>query len=186
MHRLGFMKIDSICASIIHGGENRVDSCHVPLDHPHTHTHAWTYNLGIHDCSTGRCYMYMWSESLASRGSKEVISCLHKHLQRPTTATTLIAFTVQISTKVNVTCVIYVQQISVPFEHSIFRDCSVSVSGSFRASQKQYGLEHAEVQNRFCNRTCRNKDIFNNNRYVHNFNWWVSTAISSHFMGVRC
>ena len=130
--------------------------------------------------------MYMWSESLASRGSKEVISCLHKHLQRPTTATTLIAFTVQISTKVNVTCVIYVQQISVPFEHSIFRDCSVSVSGSFRASQKQYGLEHAEVQNRFCNRTCRNKDIFNNNRYVHNFNWWVSTAISSHFMGVRC
>jgi len=42
-----------------------------------------------------------------------------------------------------------VQQISVPFEHSLFRDCSVSISGSFRASRKQYGLEHAEVQNWF-------------------------------------
>ena len=31
VHRLGFMKIDSNCASITHGGENRVDSCHIPL-----------------------------------------------------------------------------------------------------------------------------------------------------------
>ena len=52
----------------------------------------WTCNLGIHNCSTGRGYMYMWPEPLASQGSNEVISCLYIHLQRPTTATTLIAF----------------------------------------------------------------------------------------------
>ena len=39
----------------------------------------WTYNLGIHDCSNEKGFMYMWPESLASRGSQEVASCLFKH-----------------------------------------------------------------------------------------------------------
>ena len=25
----------------------------------------WTYNLGVHDCSNGKGYMFMWPESVA-------------------------------------------------------------------------------------------------------------------------
>ena len=32
----------------------------------------WTYNLGIHRCGTGVGYMYMWDESVGSRGSQEI------------------------------------------------------------------------------------------------------------------
>ena len=39
----------------------------------------WTYNLGIHNCSTEKGYMYMWPESVASRGSQDIASCLLKH-----------------------------------------------------------------------------------------------------------
>ena len=52
----------------------------------------WTYNFGVHDCSNDMGSMYMWLESIASRGSKEVISCLNKHLQKPSSATELIVF----------------------------------------------------------------------------------------------
>ena len=36
----------------------------------------WVYNLGVHNCATGGGYMHMWDESIASRGSQEVISCI--------------------------------------------------------------------------------------------------------------
>ena len=52
----------------------------------------WTYNFGVHDCSTDKGYMYMWPESTASRGSKEITSCLNKHLQRSSSATELTVF----------------------------------------------------------------------------------------------
>ena len=39
----------------------------------------WTYNLGIHDCSNEKGFMCMWPESIASRGSQEIASCLLKH-----------------------------------------------------------------------------------------------------------
>ena len=52
----------------------------------------WTYNFGVHDCSNDKGFMYMWPESIALRGSKEVISCLNKHLQKPSSATELIVF----------------------------------------------------------------------------------------------
>ena len=35
----------------------------------------WTYNFGIHDCVTGKGYMYMWDETVAKRGSLIVASC---------------------------------------------------------------------------------------------------------------
>ena len=52
----------------------------------------WTYNFGAHDCSNDKGFMYMWPESIASRGSREIISCLNKHLQNPSSATELILF----------------------------------------------------------------------------------------------
>ena len=41
----------------------------------------WTYNLGIHDCSNAKAFMFMWPESTASRGSQEVCSCVMKYLR---------------------------------------------------------------------------------------------------------
>ncbi|KAL4153193.1 hypothetical protein QTP88_001026 [Uroleucon formosanum] len=36
----------------------------------------WTYNLGIHNLSTNDAYMYVWDESIASRGPQEIGSCI--------------------------------------------------------------------------------------------------------------
>lgn len=36
----------------------------------------WTYNLGIHNLSTNDAYMYVWEESIASRGPQEIGSCI--------------------------------------------------------------------------------------------------------------
>ena len=53
----------------------------------------WTYNLGVHDCSNERGYMYMWPECIASRGSQEIGSCLLKHFRTAQSqASHLIAF----------------------------------------------------------------------------------------------
>ena len=48
----------------------------------------WTYNLGIHCAATGKGYMHMWDESVASRGSQEVASCLYKHLNETASSAT--------------------------------------------------------------------------------------------------
>lgn len=40
----------------------------------------WLYNCGIYDEVKKTCYMYNWNESIASRGSQEIASCLFKHL----------------------------------------------------------------------------------------------------------
>lgn len=42
----------------------------------------WLYNLGIYDEVHKTCYMYTWDESMASRGSQEIASCLHKHFEK--------------------------------------------------------------------------------------------------------
>ena len=34
----------------------------------------WTYNLGIHDGTNEKRFMYMWPESVASRGSQDIAS----------------------------------------------------------------------------------------------------------------
>lgn len=39
----------------------------------------WTYNLCVHDEVRNISYMYIWNESIASRGAQEVGSCLYKH-----------------------------------------------------------------------------------------------------------
>ena len=53
----------------------------------------WTYNLGIHCCKTETGYMHMWHEGEASRGSKEVGSCVLTYLKdHPTNASHLIMY----------------------------------------------------------------------------------------------
>ena len=44
--------------------------------------------FGIHDPSTGRGFMFMWPESITSRGSLEVCSCVLKYLALSNTAVT--------------------------------------------------------------------------------------------------
>ena len=54
----------------------------------------WMYNFGIHDCVADKGYMYMWDETIAKRGSEEVVSCL-QHFFQPsyhTGAKSLVSF----------------------------------------------------------------------------------------------
>ncbi|XP_033211160.1 uncharacterized protein LOC117169111 [Belonocnema kinseyi] len=41
----------------------------------------WTFNLCIYDEVSKTAYMYVWKESIASRGDLEIGSCLLRHLQ---------------------------------------------------------------------------------------------------------
>lgn len=53
----------------------------------------WTYNLGIHNTATGIGYMHMWNESIVSRGSHEIGSCILVHLRKmDTSATNLVLY----------------------------------------------------------------------------------------------
>ena len=53
----------------------------------------WTYNQGIHDCTKEKGCMHMWDESMASRGSHEVGSCVLSHLKEiDSDATNLILY----------------------------------------------------------------------------------------------
>ena len=53
----------------------------------------WSYNLGVHDCSDGKGYMFMWSENIASRGSQEICSSILRFLRlKESNADHLIAF----------------------------------------------------------------------------------------------
>ena len=53
----------------------------------------WTYNQGIHDCTTEKGCMHMWNEGVASRRSHEVGSCILAHLNdMQTNATNLVAY----------------------------------------------------------------------------------------------
>lgn len=40
----------------------------------------YCYNFGIHDMNSNVGYMYVWDETMASRGSQEIASCLKKHI----------------------------------------------------------------------------------------------------------
>lgn len=41
----------------------------------------WLYNLGVHDCTNDKGYMYLWSENQAKRGADEIISSILKFLE---------------------------------------------------------------------------------------------------------
>lgn len=40
----------------------------------------WVYNLCVYDESTNQAHMYVWNESVASRGAQEISSCLLDHI----------------------------------------------------------------------------------------------------------
>lgn len=45
----------------------------------------YVYNVGCHELSSGSAYMYAWDETVASRGSQEIASCLVEHLSNSVT-----------------------------------------------------------------------------------------------------
>lgn len=54
----------------------------------------WTYNLGVHNMADDQGYMYMWNESVASRGPDEIGSALMYHINKYiTTAEDLVIYT---------------------------------------------------------------------------------------------
>lgn len=40
----------------------------------------WVYNFGIHDCCSNSAVMCVWNETIAGRGSNEIISCLLEYI----------------------------------------------------------------------------------------------------------
>jgi len=52
----------------------------------------WTYNFGVHSMSTDTGYMYLWNESIASRGPDEVASALKFHISKYVTTKELICY----------------------------------------------------------------------------------------------
>lgn len=55
----------------------------------------WTYNLGIHDASTGSATMCVWDETTASRGPQEIGSCLLQYIKENVKTKTLILYSDQ-------------------------------------------------------------------------------------------
>lgn len=41
----------------------------------------YVYNLGCHEPNTGLAFMYVWDETVGSRGSQEISACITKHIQ---------------------------------------------------------------------------------------------------------
>ena len=53
----------------------------------------WVYNFGIHDCSGDSAVMCIWNETIAGRGSNEILSCLLKYIsQIPSQVKTLTCY----------------------------------------------------------------------------------------------
>ncbi|CAG9762722.1 unnamed protein product [Ceutorhynchus assimilis] len=54
----------------------------------------WTYNFCIHNLVTGKSHMYIWNETVASRGSQEIGSCLIHFINEvlPDNMTRIIAY----------------------------------------------------------------------------------------------
>lgn len=54
----------------------------------------WTYNFSIHNLVTGKSDMYVWDETIASRGSQEIGSCLIHYINNavPQNITKIIAY----------------------------------------------------------------------------------------------
>lgn len=55
----------------------------------------WTYCLGIHNISINQGFMYVWNESIASRGSPEIASCIMHYIKNYVQTSTLIMYSDQ-------------------------------------------------------------------------------------------
>lgn len=55
----------------------------------------WSYCLGIHNLSTNEAHMYIWNESVASRGPQEIGSCLLNYIKNFVKTSRLIMYSDQ-------------------------------------------------------------------------------------------
>lgn len=63
---------------------------HLPVGDLFYMHQLWLYVFGVHSCGDNEVSMFCWPESIAKRGSDEVISCLHAYLsQLPPETTSL-------------------------------------------------------------------------------------------------
>lgn len=46
----------------------------------------YVYNVGCHELYTSRGFLYIWGETVASRGSQKISSCVFKHLSAHSTS----------------------------------------------------------------------------------------------------
>ncbi|GFY53426.1 uncharacterized protein TNIN_488201 [Trichonephila inaurata madagascariensis] len=42
---------------------------------------TYVLNLGIHNFHNDNVYMYVWDETIASRGAQKIVSCILKHVE---------------------------------------------------------------------------------------------------------
>ena len=54
---------------------------HIPTGEIFYLRQIWLYVFGIHDCGNNTSAMYCWPESLAHKGSNEVVSCLDNYFR---------------------------------------------------------------------------------------------------------
>lgn len=55
----------------------------------------WTYCFGVHDMATNDSYMFVWDESVASRGPQEIGSCLMYYIKNFVTSKRIIMYSDQ-------------------------------------------------------------------------------------------
>ena len=67
-------------ASICFDFEQNFPLPHIPTGEVFYLRQVWLYIFGIHDCGSNRGTMYCWPESIARKGSNEVVSCLDSYL----------------------------------------------------------------------------------------------------------
>jgi len=52
----------------------------------------YVLNLGIHNFHNDNVYMYVWDETIASRGAQEIVSCILKHVKNLRSERHIIAY----------------------------------------------------------------------------------------------
>ena len=52
----------------------------------------YVLNLGIHNFHNDDVYMYVWDETIASRGAQEIVSCILKHVKNLRSERHIIAY----------------------------------------------------------------------------------------------
>ncbi len=85
-------KEDGSIACLSFDFEQNLPLPHIPTNDIFYLRQLWVYVFGIHDCATNEASMFVWPESIAHRGSNEVVSCLHQYLQALRGVSTVMLF----------------------------------------------------------------------------------------------
>lgn len=112
----------------------------------------YVYNLGCHELATDLGYMYVWNETIASRGSQEVGSCIAKHLQsRASTCKHVVAYSDACTGQNrNIKIVLFYMQLVSSEDNEIdVIDHKFMVSGhSFLPNDSDYGSVETYARNK--------------------------------------